>query len=301
MVTVPPIITNLALFCACVLGIATILFTLTKPPGASEEGANLKFKGINLGLTGRAVFQLFLGAVLLVSPILTSSLVRASVVPQGLPYQKVDKLDDPEYVAFKFIRDVSIVDLRSSKSEPLLSWIPTFGRQTNPATLLNTMIIKKVAGADVISFKYSTSGTANVRCLNNACSIKRADESAEFPGQGMKQAWELTASVKDVPVGSDFEMIVEVTFWNAFDTPEKQWYATYSNNQRDPETLGVLLIFPDKSPFTKYETLIYHEDSKVFEPFTGSEKIVPGLGNQSVYWEIPNAEASRTYRINWTY
>lgn len=300
MINIPPLVTNSALICACIVGIFTIIWTLLKPPAPNQEGANVKLKGIKLRLTGRAVSQMFLGAALLVSPVLASNTVKAAVASTPT-HVDVDRIPDPNYEAFVFLRDTSVLDLRGSRAQPLLSHIPWVGRKTNPATLVNSMLIRKRAATDNISFKYSTSGALDVRCLTHACVIKHANTSTQYPGTDINEAWELTADVKDVVIGEEFQMIVEVTFWNAFDTPQKQWYATYSNNQTELENVSTLLLFPEESPFKDYKLLTYVEADKTLHPFQGQARIVPGPGNQSLYWEIPKAQPNETFRVDWSY
>ncbi len=300
MLVISPLITNLALILACLIGVLTILWTLYKPPLPSSESARIEFKGANLRFKGRAIFQLFLGAALLVAPVLASNTNKPAVAFTP-PHEDVPRIPDPSYQDFVFLRDISVVDLRGSKAQPLLTWIPHFGKKTNPATLVNTMLIKKVAAVDTIKFKYSTSGALDIRCLSHSCVIKHATNSGEYPGGDIKEAWELTADVRDIPIGGEFQMIVEVTFWNAFDTPQKQWYATYSNNQSDLENVSMLLIFPEESPFKDYKEFTFTEADKTLRPFQGQSKIVPGPGNHSLYWEVPTAQPNSTFRLDWTY
>lgn len=299
MISVPPVLTNLALICACAIGLTTVIWTLVKPPEANQEGADITRGKTSLRLRGRAVFQMFLGAALVLSPILASNTVRAAIASTP-SFIDVDTIPDPKYESFVFVRDTSILDLRGSRAQPLLAWIPVLGRKTNPANLINTMLIRKISAADTISFKYATSGSLDIRCLTQNCTIRRAVTHPQTPASEVSEAWELTANVKSVPLGTEFEMVVEVTYWKAFDTPAKQWYETYSNNQTEPEVLATLLIFPDGTPFKSFD-LMQSDTNGALRPYAGQSTVMPGADNQTLYWEIPSAGPNEVVRVNWSY
>jgi hypothetical protein len=138
------------------------------------------------------------------------------------------------------------------------------------------------------------------RSLTHTCRIRHATSGTRSPGSDAVEAWELTADVGNVPVGTLFEVIVETTYWNAFDTAAKQWYETYSNNQTQPEVLATLLIFPEGTPFKRFD-LLKNGQNKSLQPFAGQSTIIPGAGNQSIYWEIPDAATNEVVGVNWFY
>lgn len=197
---------------------------------------------------------------------------------------------------------MSVLDLRGSLSQRLLKWIPFLADgKTDPAILMNLKLVQKVNPADSISFTYATSGKIAARCLTQRCTFKRAESVDQHEAGKLKQTWELTANVQDVPVGEEFAVAVEVTYWNAFDTPEKQWYATYANGQAQPEDVSVLLLLPQNRPFSSYKLLAYPHGSDKGAPFQGNARIVPGDGNLSFYWEVFSARPNEAYEIHWTY
>ena len=144
-------------------------------------------------------------------------------------------------------------------------------------------------------------GKLAARCLTQRCTIRRA-VSADQHAQGkLTETWELTADVREFAVGQEFPMLVEVTYWNAFDTTEKQWYSTYSNSQKEPENVSVLLLFPENKPFRDSTRLAYPHGSKSGQPFQGNERVITGDANQSLYWEVFSAQQNEAYEVRWTF
>ena len=298
MVSAPPLVTNIAFILATLIGLIIIVMTLIRPPKPDDSTANVGWgKRLSISLKGRGVIQLLVGAVLLVFPALVSSTMKPAVAPETKA-KTVPHISDPRYDSFVFIRDFSILDLRNAQSQPLLSDLPLIGKKSNPVTLLNEMSIRKIAPSDVIAFTYSTTGTLDVRCLTQTCTVERADEPDQHGMGVMNETYELDADVRNISVGQEFTMLVEVTYWNAFNTPEKQWYATYGNAQSEPETAAMVLLFPDQRPFSEYQLLSYAHGGTA-EPFNGTSTIIPGSGNRSLFWSIADAQGDRTFEVHW--
>src|SRR5260370_2616142 len=283
-------------------GLIVLVWTLAWPPVDSSGSGKIKLGNWEFQFTGRAIFQLFIAVLLIAFPVLLSAAARtSSTAPTPLSYEKVSKIPEPSYAAFRFLRDTSILDLRGASRGALLSHLPLIGKKSNPVNLTDTMAIRKVNATDVISFTYGTSGTLDIRCLNRNCKLRTATEKDEHSSGELKQTWDATSDVSDVPVGDEFEIIVEATYWNAFDTPQKQWYATYANEQTEPETVATLLLFPTDKPFGEYSLLAYPHGSTQGKLLSATSKIVSASDKLSLYWEIPNAQGIQTYEIHWKY
>jgi hypothetical protein len=294
----PDWLTNGAFLLGWLLGIFLIVWTVIKG-GGSEGEAKIKLFGLDLHVTGRAVVQVVLGAVLIVLPLIIANVVRAQVVPPQPSVTTVDRISDPDHSAFVFLHDVSVLDLRGSTAHPLLKHINK--TKTNPATLINTMLIRKTKAADTISFTYATSGTLSARCLTHTCELRRAVQSDQHASGDLTETWELTAKITDVAPGQEFTLITEVTYWNAFDSAAKQWFATYANSQSEPEDLSMVLLFPENKPFTRYDLYQYAHGSTQRQTATGNTRVIPGAGHLALYWEIFQAQSNDTYEAHWDY
>lgn len=284
------------------VGIVVLGVTLFKPPVNDSGSGKIKIGKWEFQFTGRAIFQLLVGFTLIMLPVLLSATAKAHpVVPATTPYQQVDSIPDPSHTGFVFIRDTSILDLRGLAKSSILVRMPWLSQKSNPVNLLNTMTIKKTADTNFISFTYGTSGKLDLRCLTYKCTFRRAIQPDQHQQGVLNETWEITADVSKVPKGSEFQLIVEATYWNAFDAPEKQWYATYPNAQSESETLATLVLFPENKPFSAYDTLAYHHGSTTGEPFVGDSHIAAAPDRLSLYWEIPNSQGNETYELHWKF
>lgn len=296
-------LTNGAFLLAWAAGIFIIFWTLVKDiPNETGTSADINILGTKISIKGRTAFQIFLGASLLILPVFVANVVHAQVTPEPTSVQTVDRIADPDHQAFIFLRDLSILDLRGSLAQKYLTWIPFWKKgKTDPAILMNSMLIKKISSADTIAFTYATSGKLAARCLTQKCTIRRATMADQHAAGKLTETWELTADVRDFSVGQEFSMLVEVTYWDAFDTAAKQWYSTYSNSQDEPENISVLLLFPENKPFRDTTRLAYPHGSNTGAAFQGNERVIPGDGNRSLYWEVFSAQQNEAYEVRWSF
>jgi len=298
---------NVFLIAVIAFGCVFFLRLLWLPPTRNPDlGLRDRWKSLQVG---PFVSRLALVLSLVALAILLTGANRVHVVPTPTNYvtEVVSQVPELDYSPFAFVRDESVVDLRASRSQPLLKYFPILGRRSNPATLLNSMLIRKLRDANEISFTYSTSGTElDVRCLSLNCKLKKLLTNDEHSSVIMKTNWELTADLSDVPVGTDFTMVVEVTYYNAYERPEQWFYNTYSNKQRQDETLSALLIFPnDRVPKDIYiKTQPEHTDAEknvVSVDFQGGTRI-KGPQNRSFYWQLSGAlPPNQAYELHWEY
>jgi hypothetical protein len=299
---VPTWAVNTGFLLGFIAGIVVLCITLFKPPINDSGSGTIKFGKWEFQFSGRAIFQLFVGVLLLTLPVLLSATAKAHpTVPATRQYQQVDSIPDPVHTGFVFLRDTSILDLRGLAKSSLLVRMPWLSQKSNPVNLLNTMTIRKTQDTNFISFTYGTSGKLDVRCLTHKCTFRRAIQADQHENGVLNETWELTADVSRVPKGSEFELIVEATYWNAFDTPEKQWYATYPNSQHEPETVATLVLFPENKPFASYDTLAYPHGSTAGTPFVGDSHLAASPDRLSLYWEIPDSQGNDTYELHWKF
>jgi hypothetical protein len=264
---------------------AFVVFIAVKhpPKGGRAVFSILKSK---FELRGPAwLVMLFLGILMLASPVIVAAMQKMSQTPFRLPASATAVLSVPEpnYQSFRFIKDLSQLDLRSTTEQPwftrLPGWSALAGKHTRirPATLLNYMVIKKVAAADSIHIKYGTSGTLDLRCLTHAYRVNTATEDEGFVA-------EVVADVAAVPVGGTFNLIIEATYWNAFSGAEGDDYTTYGHSQAEQEEIATLILFPDSRPYSRVELLEKAPRASDMRPITLAHQDMRGPNNHTYYW-----------------
>ena len=213
------------------------LIRLTKKNAPSE----LSLPGVKIELKGPAwLVSAAVGAVMLASPVLAAAIQEPENVTTPPPsVQHVRTIPEPSYEAFRFVRDISILDLRSSFEAPwythLSGWLPIGEKpRVRPALLKNYMVVRKMSPANEIHLTYGTSGRLDVRCLTHQAELRRAEKTVN---DRTTETWEVIADVSSVPVGQDFEIAVEATYWNAFRGESGDDYTTYAHEQTERGTL----------------------------------------------------------------
>jgi hypothetical protein len=301
----------LILCCFVVLmlsGIFVLIYSIVRLTRRDTSPSQLSLPGVKIELKGPAwLLSAVIGAVMLASPIIAAEFQKpanVTVPPPPSSVQSVRSIPDPTYESFRFIRDVSLLDLRSVTAAPWYASIPGWqliggGGRIKPAVLKNYMVVRKVAPANEIHLTYGTSGKLDVRCLTHQARLRKAPNMSEDKAVG--ETWEVIADVSAVPVGQEFEIAVEATFWNGFSGEQGDDYTTYGHKQTEPEDISVMLLFTDGKPFKNVGVTEYGPDSTEGTPFQGQQRAWPGPENQTYYWSTTSQRPEWYYKLSWTW
>jgi hypothetical protein len=300
---VPATVLVISLLTVMALGIYVVYIGVTNPPfgGPSEISAF----GSKLVLKGPAwLIMIAVGALMSATPVIAAVVQQKAQTPFELsaPAQRVAQINEPEYHDFRFLRDVSYLDLRNSLAQPWYASLPGWSRlvgrhvRVRPATLFNYMLVRKVGSSSEIHVTYSTSGLLDVRCLTHGCAVKTTFD-------GDQNVVELTANVGNVPTNADFVLATEATFWNAFSRDEGEDYTTYTHNQDDTaEDISVVVIFPDQKPFHELKVLELGPRDEKLHQFSGEAQELRGPGAKTYSWATRHVGAGTwDYTVKWTW
>jgi hypothetical protein len=267
-----------------------------------DSQSNIEIPVLKIKVSGPAwLVSVVFGAVMVATPILLGSFQLPPNVTAPPSVQRVQRIAEPNYKSFVFVRDASILDLRAIDAAPWYTSLPGYALfqkkpHTNPGVLKNYMIIKKIDTASKIHITYSTSGSLDVRCPTHVAAFNVADK--EMDGK-VTQTVEVVADVSSIPVGQEFEMLIEATYWNAFAGSEGDNYTTYAHNQTLAEDISIIVLFPPNKPFKSVSMLEFAPDSTHGTTIQGPAKNIPGSQNQTYYWEMSNDRPNYYYQIAW--
>ena len=160
------------------------------------------------------------------------------------------------------------------------------------------MIVRKVDTADFIHLNYATSGKLDIRCPTHKASFRRSDR---INGAKEIETWEVTADVSAFPVGQEFEIMVEATYWNAFAGSDGDDYTTYGHDQHDEENISVIILFPEEKPFKTVTMTDYASEASNGTQVTGSTLNWWGPGNQTFYWSTVARQPDHFYKAAWSW
>jgi hypothetical protein len=295
---VPPFILAICCLALIPLGVWVVFKAVSHPPRGGK--AEIKLWGANLVLNGPAwLVMIVVGALITASPLIAGVVQKESQTQFQPPVQAqvVSRLDEPSYKDFRFLKDVSYLDLSNINVRPWYTYLPGWDRivghhtRIRPASLFNYMLVRKVGQADSIYIYYSTSGLLDLRCITHPYHVLKSYDSDQNVG-------EIIADVRSVPVGSEFTLATDVTYWNAFSVADKEDYTTYTHNQADePEEMSMIIVFPDAKPFKRIEVEETPPGSDTTREIEGG---FPGLGHQTFYWSYSKAAAGEwLYTTSW--
>jgi hypothetical protein len=287
------------------LGVFIVIYSILGFAKRDTE-SHLKLPWIQTELKGPAwLVSIVVGALLVAAPIIVSAFQKPSNVtipPPPASVQDVQRIDEPNYRSFRFIRDISILDLRSVEESPWFAKLPGFNlfykkkNRIRPGVLKNYMVIRKVDTASRIHITYSTSGILDIRCPTHLASYRKANRIID--GKEI-ESWEVIADVSTIPIGQEFELLVEATYWNGFRGENDEDYATYAHGQSDPEELSVIIMFPEDKPFKNINVTEYPPDSKNGAPVQGQVRSMPGSQNETFYWTTVSQRPNWFYKVSW--
>lgn len=301
--SIPQVLVVVCFLLLMLLGIFTIVYSLVRLATKKADPSKLTLPWIKGELQGPAWLVLAaVGALMVASPIIAAALQKPSNVTTAPPsVQSALKINEPDYTAFRFLRDVSILDLRASTQSPWYSYfslnkIRGEKQKIRPAILKNYMTVKKVSAAPEMHITYSTTGKLDVRCISYPAKYQRADT---VEGSSQVETWDVIVDVSSIPVGETFELLVEATYWDAFSGIAGDDYTTYAHNQTDPEQISVALIFPDDKPFTGMTVSELDPNSGKESALQAASRDLAGPENRTFFWETTNTRPSWYYKVAW--
>jgi hypothetical protein len=286
-----------------VLGIFLFFYSII---GFAKRNSPSKLKlPWNAEVSGPAwLISVTIGVLMVATPLIVSAIQKpdsVTIPPPPASVQQVQRIDEPNYRSFRFLRDISILDLRSVQEAPWYTGIPGYGLiekkpRIRPGVLKNYMIVRKVDTASTIHITYSTSGKLDVRCPTHPCTFRISNRVID--GKEI-ETWEVIANVSTIAVGQEFEIMVEATYWNGFKDNNQEDYTTYAHGQTEPEQLSIMVMFPEDKPFRNISVTEYPPDGERGSPIQGQTEAWPGPNNQTYYWSINSQRPNWYYKITW--
>jgi Protein kinase domain len=211
-------------------------------------------------------------------------------------YQEVDKLDPIDYGNFKILSDDRFVDMRLWKQVPdadfhelssavvSTDWVRF--RKTGPAATFDRD--EKTSGQEI--FFRSHAGLPN-KVLGQRAEI--------FVGADRVKVRRLSFDVTSVPVDEEYEIRYSSTRWNSLQSDSELWYGI--EGYAGAFKVSLLLIFPDKKPFTSSRLMVSRNGRDTPRDYEGQKILLAAENKQWLYWEVPNPEPGLVYRLHWTW
>ena len=211
-------------------------------------------------------------------------------------------LPAPGFTEFVILHEEQIWDMRwtrrvsSSAIGPGGSALPTRA----------TFRVEKAAPATTFALAARTSGTEIL--TRNLCSFPLriyALRDRRLVGDQLLLERQRHYDVSRVPVGGEFVIRDQSTFWNSMQTAADQWVGFVGRpGQR---SASILVIFPEDRPFDRFwaTAAALNADGVRIEPTRYDSDLYYFLedeqGRRWVYWEVFDPEPDFVYQLRWSW
>jgi hypothetical protein len=216
-----------------------------------------------------------------------------SIVPPAIA-QPVGELPQPSIEGTDLLKDISVFDLRS--------WTPTGAaamvRRESPVNYINYLHLKKVRPIEKYVIRYGTEGYAiDLRCITHAFTVLERERS---PQQTSGKQYALEVDISSEPVGREFLLVVEATYWNGFSNPNEEYASTYTDTDINPSgELALIVLFPESKPFTEYKLLDGPSEGDAMDAYRGVHSFYADSNKRFIYWSIRERKVNHRYKLHW--
>jgi hypothetical protein len=216
----------------------------------------------------------------------------ASTVPQQ-EASLVDRIHDPDYDGVHIVKDIRVVDLRSRIP------VPPEKRTTaklSPVTWTRYILVKRLSPEKkFMEVEFSTTGFGiDPRCITHKYEVITT-RSPHIHGAREVKPYVLKIDISNEPLGKEFLIINEATYWNAFTGEREEWAGMHAEQD---ETIALVLLFPEEKPFTSFNTYEYQRGQKP-EVFRGPSQVYQSEKRQVFFWKIEEPKKGFSYDVKW--
>lgn len=208
-------------------------------------------------------------------------------------YQEVDTLETPSYEGFQLLADERIVDLRGWQEVPL----DNLHELRSPVTMTTRRKFRRIGRDDSLAFLSHTSGHDLFQTSTPFPFQVFGRRGDVFIGAERMKSRLLRIDVSKVPVGQEFEVRQVATYWNSLQTEQEQWFGAMG--YEGAFKISMLLLFPEEKPARSYELRVAPTNREAPVLYQGPRIVLEGEDGTWLFWEIPNPQASKVYRVDW--
>jgi hypothetical protein len=204
----------------------------------------------------------------------------------------VPTLADPTYDGVEIMKDVKIIDLRGRVPVPPEK---KTSDKISSATWVRYTLMKKLKEKHFVEFESATTGAGiDARSLTHAYELITTKQPHFHGGLQVKPVV-LKIDISNEPVGQEFLVINEMTYWNAFTGEDADWAAMHRVQN---EEIAMVVLFPEGKPVQSYEFLHYKQGMQP-EPFRGSHKFYVSNNKLVLFWGPEDLKRDSVYQVRW--
>jgi len=213
------------------------------------------------------------------------------VTPAAIP-TIVGTLPDPEYDGVEMLKDVRIIDLRGRVPVPPEK---KASDKISSATWVRYTSMKKLKEKNFVEFEFATTGAGiDARSLTHRYELITTKQP-HFHGSVRVKPIVLKIDISNEPIGREFLILNEMTYWNAFTGEETDWAAMHRVQN---EEAAMVVLFPENKPVKSHEFLQYKQGMQP-EPFRGRHRSYVSENGLVLFWGPEDLKRDSVYQIRW--
>jgi hypothetical protein len=204
----------------------------------------------------------------------------------------VPTLADPIYDGVEILKDVRIIDLRGRVPVPPEK---KTSEKISSATWVRYTLMKKLKEKSFVEFESATTGAGiDARSLTHRYELITTKQ-LHFHGRTPVKPVVVKIDISNEPIGREFLVISEMTYWNAFTGDEADWAAMHRVQN---EEVAMVVLFPEDKPVRSYQFL-QHEKGAQPEPFRGRHRSYVSENGLVLFWGPEELKRNFIYQVQW--
>jgi hypothetical protein len=199
---------------------------------------------------------------------------------------------DPNYEGVEILKDVRIIDVRGRVPVPPEK---KTSDKISSATWVRYTLMKKLKEKTFVEFESATTGAGiDARSLTHKYELITTKQP-HFHGSVRVTPVVLKIDISSEPVGQEFLVINEMTYWNAFTGDDTDWAAMHRVQN---EEIAMVVLFPEDKPLKKHTFLQYEKGAQP-ESFRGRHKSYVSENGLVLFWAPEELKRDLVYQVKW--
>ena len=155
--------------------------------------------------------------------------------------------------------------------------------------------MKKMKERSFVEFESATTGAGiDARSLTHGYELITTKQP-HFHGSVRVNPMVLKIDISNEPIGQEFLVINEMTYWNAFTGEDADWAAMHSAQN---EEVAMVVVFPKDKPVKSYDLFQYKPGMQP-EPFRGRHRSYVSDNGLVLFWGPEDLKRDSIYQVQW--
>jgi len=229
------------------------------------------------------------------APVLGAS---AAIVPKvaAQKVKTVGELREPDNQGFEFLSDTTVIDLRTYlRASP-----DKVDKRVSPVSQRRYLVGQRSdQNQSTVQLEFATRGSGlDVRCLTHQYELFAPQSALTRSGVEYKHAYQMLIHLGPQKNEKPLNMIVEGTYWNAFQD-DQNLHATMKAHKNTAE-LTLIILLPKDKPMKSSELSVREDGARMFKKYQGEGPRV--TDDDLVFsWTIIDPKPKAVYRAKWNW